>query len=236
MCAQLRRCVQQAVRPGAGVCSVWPLESSSCKAASSLHSMLWRNPSHTQCQVDAAGSRPLRRRKSAGCADGGKRVTPKQSQWEDVASACGAVAAFLQHSCCQWKKLSHPDEASTVASDIGRAGTFASRMLSSCLCWPTASYTASQNTVARTSTVWLSHITDILPSVLSFHRTVLAACSPAPACTHKAVLANIKFTFSEALRAHATCTLLAKSSPTRVVDEALCSSRSHKSQSSYRAS
>jgi len=60
----------------------------------------------------------------------------------------------------------------------------------SCLCCPTASYTASQNTVARTSTVWLSHITDILPSVLSFQRTVLAACSPAPACTHKAVLVN----------------------------------------------
>ena len=43
-------------------------------------------------------------------------------------------------------------------------------------------YTASQNTVASTVMVCDSHLTDILPSVLSFHRTVLAACSPAPAC------------------------------------------------------
>ncbi len=96
---------------------------------------------------------------------------------------CSTAAAIRGH----W---SRPDGGLYSGQQHGQAGTSTNRMLLSCLCCPTASYTASQNTVARTSTVWLSHITDILPSVLSFQRTVLAACSPAPACTHKAVLVN----------------------------------------------
>ncbi len=197
LCAQLHHfappctTLRQAVRLGAGICSVWPPESSSCKAASCFHSCKRAVLLTHFVRVDAAGSRPLRSAKARFALTELGISRQNAHNGRSLQAPTGPLAALIAAQLLPLRgHWSHPDGGLYSGQRHGQAGTSTNRMLLSCLCCPTASYTASQNTVARTSTVWLSHITDILPSVLSFQRTVLAACSPAPACTHKAVLVS----------------------------------------------